>query len=484
MKRILILSLLTISSLNIFCAEIKEAASELRPQDYITAAILVNINDPSTVDLLNKLTKEWDDDNTKKLGNEFRNKRTLLGTKGYHMTLVDFEFDTQNMSEEEKKTLIEASKITLSQLIKELLPAALVSASYSNFSPRSNLNNEQWKLKSFALNSATPSFKIVLGAKRPGKIYPPKYFVIPISQIGDNYKWINQLREKIINYFIFKFPKAIIRKEFLPHISLARTSPRIKLEDINIPKINLGFIDHMSPENITVNAEERGPEAAAKIDEPKNTKERTIAFIKAAKQNLTNLAMKLLKNGIDINAEIVIDEEPTTPLIEAIESRNKDLVLALIDSGANIEQKTSHGADPLTVASLESDEIYQILEDKLAGIKKSEFGLRPTISTKSIEPKTNQERAAAFVKAVQSGKSEEAKRFLQLGIDVNAVIDETTPLATASLAGNEDLVSSLIKSKANVNQKTKLGITPIQAAQMGANPDPVIARLLGAGANI
>ena len=79
------------------------------------------------------------------------------------------------------------------------------------------------------------------------------------------------------------------------------------------------------------------------------------------------------------------------------------------------------------------------------------------------EPTTAKAPDISIHKAAWNGNTEAVKQHLAAGGDVNAIVDDWTPLHPAASGGHKEVVELLIADGANVNTKDK-GWTPLDIA--------------------
>lgn len=87
------------------------------------------------------------------------------------------------------------------------------------------------------------------------------------------------------------------------------------------------------------------------------------------------------------------------------------------------------------------------------------------LQTRRGSPRVRFEDGAVFLAACSSGDTDEVKKLLARGADINTVnVDGLTALHQACIDENLDMVKFLVENRANVNQQDNEGWTPLHAA--------------------
>ncbi|MDF1559858.1 MAG: ankyrin repeat domain-containing protein [Bacteroidales bacterium] len=167
----------------------------------------------------------------------------------------------------------------------------------------------------------------------------------------------------------------------------------------------------------------------------------------------------LISSGADINHKSKMTGY--TPLMNALNSCNKDVAGFLIRQGADINIRADDGTTALILACGCSEEIAKKLLDKGADIH--------AMTDRGM---------GVFSQCANIGLRRESVsfEFAEFLLSKGADIDETnttdynggyTPLFWAVEKGDEKLVGFLIKHGANVNNKSNEGKTPLSIATEG-----------------
>lgn len=175
--------------------------------------------------------------------------------------------------------------------------------------------------------------------------------------------------------------------------------------------------------------------------------------------------MTLLANGADPR---IADAEGRTPLHFAALAAEADVAALLLDAGAPIDSLNRDGYSPLGVACGQSNwRLARFLLDRRA----------------KVEPAAGQPALLAAAGA------EDDPVGVQLLLRHKAKVDSAgrlgrTPLMAAALAGNAQVVRSLLAAGADPNRRDEHGNSALlEAARAGANPVLLALREAGAAAD-
>jgi len=142
-----------------------------------------------------------------------------------------------------------------------------------------------------------------------------------------------------------------------------------------------------------------------------------------------------------------------TLLHRAAEKGNARLVAALIEGGADANEKTDNGSTPLLVAvSRRQAEVAEKLLDfpSVAG------------GMNEFHSQTDDKQRNAFQLAIEKGQASVVAKMLKLGVNINAAdADGITPLVHAIEQGNVPLVKTLVAHGADLNRAQSNRGTPL-----------------------
>jgi uncharacterized protein len=138
-----------------------------------------------------------------------------------------------------------------------------------------------------------------------------------------------------------------------------------------------------------------------------------------------------------------------TLLHRAAEKGNARLVAALIEGGADANEKTDNGSTPLLVAvsRRQADVAEKLLDFPSVAGGMNEF-----------HSQTDSKQRNAFQLAIEKGQATVVAKMLKLGVNINAAdADGVTPLVHAIEQGNVPLVKTLVAHGADLNRAQSNG---------------------------
>jgi serine/threonine-protein phosphatase 6 regulatory ankyrin repeat subunit B len=213
------------------------------------------------------------------------------------------------------------------------------------------------------------------------------------------------------------------------------------------------------------------------------------ALWRAALQDRADLVEALLQAGADVNKA---DEDGDAPLRMAASA---PIATILIERGADLNASNRFGETALLLAALQdrADVVVALLQAGADVKKASEVGNAPLSAAASalavamlIERgadvnASNRCGGTALRFAAERGDTDVVEALLQAGADVSkADEDGFTPL---NVAANAPIATMLIERGADVNAANKLGETALWRAVKGGRAD-VVEALLQAGADV
>jgi ankyrin repeat protein len=222
------------------------------------------------------------------------------------------------------------------------------------------------------------------------------------------------------------------------------------------------------------------------------------------------MLQKLIKAGADPNG--ALSKNGDTALMMAARTGNPAALNALIESGANVNARESWGGTtPLmwAVSERHADAAKMLIDHGADVHARSNFvaaangrGFEGRTPASPSAGQKVEEFASGWLTplmfAAREGDLASARLLVAAGADVNAAAgDGKDALALAIFNGNYDVASLLVDSHSNVNRADTQGFTPLFWAvdrrnmetapnfpwMVTADPLPLIAKLLDAGAN-
>ena len=214
---------------------------------------------------------------------------------------------------------------------------------------------------------------------------------------------------------------------------------------------------------------------------------------------LQNLFKKVISNnnkialrffiaaGAHVNA---VGRNGNTPLREAIEKGNIDIVQALIAAGADVNVVNSYDEPPLYLA-IEKGNIGIVQALIAAGanvnVVVGRVRLEESVRSYYYAPVVFENRYAPLFWAIEKGNIDIVKALIAAGARVNAVgRNGSTPLCGAIEKGNIDIVQALIAAGVDVNvagRRYEAIGTPLRFA-IGKRRADIVQALIAAGADV
>lgn len=178
-------------------------------------------------------------------------------------------------------------------------------------------------------------------------------------------------------------------------------------------------------------------------------------LIEAAREGDLFAVKRSINDGIDMNWKTMFPGR--TALMFAASNNHEEIVRALIDAGADINIKSSHGTTALMQAALEGHlQITKALIEAGADVDDLRRALPYAISNRHIEV---------------------VKALIEAGVNVNANIGlKSTPLFNAAYAGTAVIAQLLIEAGADVRATNKHGYTALSEAAKKGNVE--VAKVL------
>lgn len=188
----------------------------------------------------------------------------------------------------------------------------------------------------------------------------------------------------------------------------------------------------------------------------------------------STIIMMLLDNGADINAK---SKNGNTALLIASKVKNKDIIRLLLEANSNIQKQGSLTMQSSAVkpTSASNKLIYPQLDVNLG----DSYGLTPLhlaaqdghidivellLQIDACVNVKNRHGFTPFHLAVKGGHIYITSILLNNGAHINTELGGATALHLKTAEGNLDFVKLLVEKGADVNIKTKAGLTPIHVA--------------------
>jgi uncharacterized protein len=187
--------------------------------------------------------------------------------------------------------------------------------------------------------------------------------------------------------------------------------------------------------------------------------------------------------------------QAVTPLIRAISLGRANVVTALLQAGADIEETSANGETPLHVAVRNGQlNIVELLLSRRADTEaKDSYGNTPLGVVRDAEIakillRTGANASAATPRVcgfLGSGDVKLVELLLSYGLDANAKVgcSGTTPLLTAITFSNWNTAIALLDHGADPNASDLDHLTPLHLVAGITGSADVVARLLERGAN-
>ncbi|PTY41398.1 ankyrin repeat domain-containing protein [Brachyspira hampsonii] len=197
---------------------------------------------------------------------------------------------------------------------------------------------------------------------------------------------------------------------------------------------------------------------------------------------------KLIESkSLDVNYNLEIDEySKSTPLIQAIEYKQTDIINYLLDNNADVNLTLGYST-PLTEAMYDEELVRKLIDLGADVNLTTESGFTPLMASAGrhniaiaelliekgadIEAKDD-DGINALVYASTYNNEEMVKLLLEKGADANTVCEienehtdiSSTPLMNAAYRGNTNIINMLLENGADINYTTDYGMTALMMA--------------------
>ncbi|KAH0522614.1 hypothetical protein TsFJ059_006437 [Trichoderma semiorbis] len=192
---------------------------------------------------------------------------------------------------------------------------------------------------------------------------------------------------------------------------------------------------------------------------------------------MRDVATILLENGADANRPNRLGE---TGLHMAISSGDELMVQLLVENGADVNHERYGWTPLLLAASKNYQEIAQFLVENAADVNATDYHdqsalhwaarhgandiIRLLIDKGAVVDAMDDHGKTPLICAIKKGDKDSVRTLLMAGADIKS--DRCLALHTAAASGRDEIVRLLLRRGANVNAKTRDGITALQIATL------------------
>lgn len=187
----------------------------------------------------------------------------------------------------------------------------------------------------------------------------------------------------------------------------------------------------------------------------------------ASYANDCQLVLHLIQRGANINQRDGCYED-LNPLLWACVNGSTEAATILLKNGANIEIDDKLGKTPLIIATIQGHaSLMKLLLENRANVNNCD-----------------DERMTALAWAAKKGRLDSVQLLLQKGAVIDTVdINGRTPFLWACWESEWDIANLLMSKGANINKHDNFGFTPLIAACANGNRD-FAKKLILAGADV
>ncbi len=211
----------------------------------------------------------------------------------------------------------------------------------------------------------------------------------------------------------------------------------------------------------------------------------------AMKNENLDMVKLLIKQGVNLEEE---DDNGDLPLITAVFAKNKEMVSALIDGGAN--KNVTYNQAPLLLLAIQINDlnIFKLLIDKGCEVSgkllngdtlmhmAAVFGALDIIKFLAEKQKVDIPNAQGYTPlylASRFGFLDVVKELHARGASLNpSNLYGRMPLHTAAAAGSAEVVRYLVENGADANMRDIDGVTPLDIAYSAKNIDLAIPLMM------
>jgi len=233
-------------------------------------------------------------------------------------------------------------------------------------------------------------------------------------------------------------------------------------------------------------------------------------LIESVKQEKVDVARDLLKKGAEVNTR---DSEGRTPLHHAMDKMNKEMMILLMENGADVDAVDNRNLTVTDYAhyddyswimplvqkyriknakhtkqdheTADTSELYKRIVEIIRNNPDKINLLNETTLFDCVSGSEIKLKCSILIEAVAANHSKSVKKLIKSRADVNTrtVPNGFTPLHFASACGHEKIVRLLLDNGAQINSRNDTGKTPLIVAATHGHAD-IVKILLKNGADV
>jgi hypothetical protein len=176
-----------------------------------------------------------------------------------------------------------------------------------------------------------------------------------------------------------------------------------------------------------------------------------------------------------IGPDVLDQRSGKTALMLAAESGQLDVVQALLQGGAAVDASTAKAVEPFDfLMTVHNDVTFQARHEKYTALQFAAVAGHPEVTKALIaagaDHTVTDHWGHTVLNAVSRGRApqrvEVAKALLAAGVGVDEPnLNGTTPLMTAAITGNAEVITLLLGAGADCSKKSRFGTTALEVAR-------------------